>query len=182
MTRALSGLMLLSALSLVGVADVSAQTGPGQTPTQTQTQTDSGDLSDRAVAEVVKKLDPNAVMTARRLNNGGSEYRTTISRDGWKYEIKIQVVRGRIWLLCHLGKPISKAPSADLMFRLLQVNDDLNGSYFSYEKCGNNGVILCLNRAVGRSVTAKTFETELVLFLSGVKASHPVWSEIIKGD
>jgi hypothetical protein len=121
MVRTLVSTLLLAALSLVGVAGVSAQTGP----------TASGELTDEAVVAYLRSLDPNLEVEPRGPNC--NRYQATIVRDGWSYRIKVEVHRGYLYLLCHLGKPISPAQAlpANQLLELLRVNDGMGGTYFS---------------------------------------------------
>jgi hypothetical protein len=185
MVRTFASALMLSVLSLAGAGVASAQTGPsgGSTPPVNPLVNPApavaGELSEEAVAGYLRSLDPN--LKVATLSNGGKQYTALISRDGWTFEVKVQVVRGRIWLLCHLGKVINstQTPQANLLMQLLQLNDLMGPTYFSYEKFGTSGVKLCVNLAVDRTISLDRFKREMDGFLKKIKDSYPGWGPVV---
>jgi hypothetical protein len=176
--------LLTAAVALASVAPTFAQTGPGgatpanPNPFAVPAPAANGMLSEEAIAAYLRTLAPNARVS--RLPNGGNEYELKFLRDGWNYHIKAQVVQGCVWLLCHLGNPIheAQAPPANLLLQLLQVNDRIGPTYFSYEKF-SAGLVLCLNRPVTRQMSAERFKGEVEEFLKTIKDSYPAWSAVL---
>jgi hypothetical protein len=156
-----------------------AQTGPTTNPNPVNPGTGaSGVLTNTNLAEFLKGLGHK--VEVKTFADGTVKCFLTISRDGWKYVVEVDLSQGKshIWLTCPLGNPI--AANAQLspakLLKLLELTHQYGPAHFSFRTSDRR---LCLSIAVAnQGMTADAFKNVLDNLLKKVKDSYPEWGSV----
>ncbi len=195
MNRRFTGIVVsvISAVCLSGVA--MAQSGPaGQNPSgqpainppaANPPAVVMGGLSEEALVNAIKALDPNYKMRILKDQNGkeeGKEYTFTVVRDGWSYVIRLSAFAEFMWLDAALGKPVSNGGAnvpAAVLAKLLQNNFEDGPVHFAFStNKEKTQAQLYLSKQLDRRMTIELFNAHLNGFLNIIRKTYPIWSTV----
>jgi hypothetical protein len=166
--------LLLSALSLVGVGYVSAQTGPSTPPTSTPTVSTTA-LSEADLASYLRSLDSNLKVEQK---DTATIYRLSITHDGWKYDVQVESSKGNVWVVVNLGKTPEQI-KPEVLAGLLQANFKYGPTHFALLKL-QSGYYLSAARSVDRTASLDLFKSHLAVVLKQIRESYPIWSQALE--
>jgi hypothetical protein len=180
---------LVCALALTGLGYVDAQTGPTGPQSGAPTAQPGpaapapavNGISETDLLNYLRTLDPN-VRSQKASNGKGMVYFVTLHRDGWDFQLELNLQENTLHVITVLGQPMANAPSipAQALVPLMVENFNISPFQFSLWKRTDGKMELLFSGVMPRAgLTPAILGAQIDQFCATIQRTYPLWSAVI---
>lgn len=137
-------------------------------------------LSFTAIENVLRQRDGNLRVTKTK---DGYRYLANIRHDGWNYSIDVEVYKNNIWLACGVSRPFSSLSDIpqDVMANILKESFVVGPTHFALVRLSSGSHRIQAARWQNRECSAAELNNQVIIFLSHVRRTYPLWRTVANG-